>query len=118
MAEADAGETVVSSTVKDLVVGSGIAFEDRGQHNLKGVREPGDSSPCHVRSETHPPWMARPSATTAASPSVAFAWLPGRIALASAVYMAMPAKLSVSHLRGFPPDHEARAEPIAGLVGR
>jgi class 3 adenylate cyclase len=37
MAEADAGDTVVSSTVKDLVVGSGIAFEDRGEHHLKGV---------------------------------------------------------------------------------
>jgi class 3 adenylate cyclase len=37
MAEADAGETVVSSTVKDLVVGSGITFEDRGEHRLKGV---------------------------------------------------------------------------------
>jgi class 3 adenylate cyclase len=37
MAEADAGETVVSSTVRDLVVGSGITFEDRGEHNLKGV---------------------------------------------------------------------------------
>ena len=37
MAEAEAGETVVSSTVKDLVVGSGIAFEDRGEHHLKGV---------------------------------------------------------------------------------
>ena len=37
MAEADAGETVVSSTVKDLVVGSGITFEDRGEHPLKGV---------------------------------------------------------------------------------
>jgi hypothetical protein len=27
----------VSSTVKDLVVGSGIEFEDRGSHELKGV---------------------------------------------------------------------------------
>jgi hypothetical protein len=27
----------VSSTVRDLVVGSGITFEDRGEHNLKGV---------------------------------------------------------------------------------
>lgn len=35
-----AGEVLVSSTVKDLVVGSGIAFEDRGSHVLKGV--PGD----------------------------------------------------------------------------
>ena len=37
MAKADAGDTVVSSTVKDLVVGSGIAFEDRGEHQLRGV---------------------------------------------------------------------------------
>ncbi|MDP9325546.1 MAG: adenylate/guanylate cyclase domain-containing protein [Candidatus Dormibacteraeota bacterium] len=34
---AGAGEVLVSSTVKDLVVGSGIAFEDRGTHVLKGV---------------------------------------------------------------------------------
>lgn len=31
------GEILVSSTVKDLVVGSGIAFEDRGAHELRGV---------------------------------------------------------------------------------
>ncbi|MGB2941040.1 MAG: adenylate/guanylate cyclase domain-containing protein [Candidatus Dormiibacterota bacterium] len=31
------GEVLVSSTVKDLVVGSGINFEDRGTHALKGV---------------------------------------------------------------------------------
>src|SRR3954452_180917 len=37
MAEAGAGETVVSSTVKDLVVGSEITFLDRGEHSLKGV---------------------------------------------------------------------------------
>lgn len=34
---AGAGETVVSRTVRDLVVGSGIAFEERGRHELKGV---------------------------------------------------------------------------------
>ena len=34
---AEAREVLVSSTVKDLVVGSGIGFEDRGQHALKGV---------------------------------------------------------------------------------
>ena len=32
-----AGEVLVSSTVKDLVAGSGIAFDDRGEHELKGV---------------------------------------------------------------------------------
>ncbi len=31
------GEVLVSSTVKDLVSGSGIEFEDRGAHELKGV---------------------------------------------------------------------------------
>ena len=31
------GEVLVSSTVKDLVVGSGIEFSDRGEHELKGV---------------------------------------------------------------------------------
>ena len=31
------GEVLVSSTVKDLVVGSGIEFADRGRHELKGV---------------------------------------------------------------------------------
>jgi class 3 adenylate cyclase len=33
-------EVLVSSTVKDLVAGSGLAFEDRGEHVLKGVPEP------------------------------------------------------------------------------
>jgi pimeloyl-ACP methyl ester carboxylesterase len=32
-----AGETLVSSTVKDLVSGSGLRFQDRGTHVLKGV---------------------------------------------------------------------------------
>ena len=31
------GEVLVSGTVKDLVVGSGIEFADRGEHELKGV---------------------------------------------------------------------------------
>ena len=34
---AGAGEVLVSGTVKDLVAGSGIEFEDRGAHELKGV---------------------------------------------------------------------------------
>jgi len=34
---AAAGEVLVSSTVKDLVAGSGIQFDDRGEHQLKGV---------------------------------------------------------------------------------
>jgi class 3 adenylate cyclase len=31
------GEVLVSGTVKDLVAGSGFVFEDRGEHELKGV---------------------------------------------------------------------------------
>ena len=34
---ANAGEVLVSSTVKDLVAGSGLQFEDRGSHVLKGI---------------------------------------------------------------------------------
>jgi class 3 adenylate cyclase len=34
---AASGETLVSSTLKDLVVGSGIEFTERGEHQLKGV---------------------------------------------------------------------------------
>jgi pimeloyl-ACP methyl ester carboxylesterase len=36
-AAADPGEVLVSSTVKDLVAGSGLRFADRETHNLKGV---------------------------------------------------------------------------------
>lgn len=38
MAAAAPQEIVVTSTVKDLVTGSGIDFEDRGTHALKGVQ--------------------------------------------------------------------------------
>ena len=34
---AEAGEVLVSSTVRDLVAGSGLTFADRGVHALKGV---------------------------------------------------------------------------------
>jgi class 3 adenylate cyclase len=37
---AGSGEILVSRTVKDLVVGSEVTFEQRGQHQLKGI--PGD----------------------------------------------------------------------------
>jgi pimeloyl-ACP methyl ester carboxylesterase len=35
--KAGPGEVLASSTVKDLVAGSGLEFEDRGSHELKGV---------------------------------------------------------------------------------
>ena len=37
LAQAAPGEVLVSGTVKDLVAGSGIQFEERGVHQLKGV---------------------------------------------------------------------------------
>jgi len=37
---AEPGEILVSSTVKDLVAGSDLRFEARGEHRLKGVPEP------------------------------------------------------------------------------
>jgi len=33
-------EVLVSSTVRDLVAGSGLSFHDRGSHALKGLPEP------------------------------------------------------------------------------
>lgn len=54
---AESGEVLVSSTVKDLVVGSGLRFEDRGVAQLKGV--PGE---WHLYAlDTEPP--GRPAAT-------------------------------------------------------
>jgi class 3 adenylate cyclase len=38
LAKADANEILVSNTVRDLVAGSGIAFSDRGEFELKGLQ--------------------------------------------------------------------------------
>ena len=38
-AEAEPGEILVSSTVRDLVAGSGLEFDNRGEHELKGLSE-------------------------------------------------------------------------------
>ena len=39
LGRAGPSEVLVSSTVKDLVAGSGLAFADRGKHALKGVSD-------------------------------------------------------------------------------
>jgi class 3 adenylate cyclase len=39
MSLAGPGEVLVSATTRDLVAGSGLEFEDRGEHVLKGVEE-------------------------------------------------------------------------------
>lgn len=40
MSSAGAGDVLVSSTTRDLVAGSGLEFEDRGEHELKGIEGP------------------------------------------------------------------------------
>jgi class 3 adenylate cyclase/pimeloyl-ACP methyl ester carboxylesterase len=57
---ADAGEVLVSQTVKDLVAGTGLLLEDRGERELKGV--PGRwrlyaaaEAPPEVIAASHPP---------------------------------------------------------------
>ncbi len=37
MSRADAGEVLVSRTVRDLVIGSELTLSDRGEHELKGI---------------------------------------------------------------------------------
>jgi len=55
---ASPGEVLVSSTVKDLVVGSGIEFADRGTHELKGV--PGEWRLLAVADHRAAPRVAAP----------------------------------------------------------
>src|SRR3990172_5254233 len=57
MALAGPGEVLVSATVRDLAAGSGLTFDDRGSHELKGV--PG---------EWHVYAVARPGVTTEPPP--------------------------------------------------
>jgi class 3 adenylate cyclase len=40
LAIAGPGEVLVSSTLRDLVAGPGIGFDDRGEHTLKGIAGP------------------------------------------------------------------------------
>jgi class 3 adenylate cyclase len=40
MSEADAGQVVVTRTVKDLTAGSGLDFDDLGLRDLKGIPDP------------------------------------------------------------------------------
>ncbi len=39
MSQAGPGEVLVSSTVRGLVTGSGLSFEDAGEHELKQVSD-------------------------------------------------------------------------------
>lgn len=39
MSLAEPSEVLVSATTRDLVAGSGLDFEDRGEYELKGIEE-------------------------------------------------------------------------------
>jgi class 3 adenylate cyclase len=39
---AEPGEVLVSRTVRDLVAGSGLRFDERGRRLLRGLQEPMD----------------------------------------------------------------------------
>lgn len=53
MGQAGAGEVLVSGTTRDLVAGSGIGFDARGSHTLKGV--PGEWRLWQAQPEPDPP---------------------------------------------------------------
>jgi class 3 adenylate cyclase len=40
MSEAQGGEVLVTRTVRDLVAGSGLRFDELGERSLKGLSEP------------------------------------------------------------------------------
>jgi class 3 adenylate cyclase len=40
MEAAAGGEVLVSETVRDVVAGSNLRFQDRGLHELKGIEQP------------------------------------------------------------------------------
>jgi class 3 adenylate cyclase len=63
-AHADAGEILVSSTVADLVVGSGLRFTERGTHELRGV--PGEWKLLAVGEGGEPMTVTTERQTTAA----------------------------------------------------
>jgi YVTN family beta-propeller protein len=55
LGQAGPGEVLVSSTVKDLIAGSSLSFQDRGTHDLKGV--PGEWRLFALEQEALPPPM-------------------------------------------------------------
>jgi class 3 adenylate cyclase len=64
---AEPGQVLVSGTVKDIVVGSGLEFEDRGRHELKGV--PGEWPLYEVTHDSESPRPERAGTTAGTRPS-------------------------------------------------
>jgi class 3 adenylate cyclase len=59
------GEILVSGTVRDLLLGSDVKFEDRGRHHLKGVE--GDWQLFALKDEPAASGSGRPRHTPAAA---------------------------------------------------
>ena len=83
---AESGEVLVSSVVRDLVLGSPLQFEDRGRHQLKGV--PGEWQLLAVTGESH----VRATAPRPASPIAPNAELASPVDLAAARVARMAAQ--------------------------
>ena len=78
---AGAGEVLVSSTVRDLVAGSGIQFEDRGEHELRVSRAVGGSTQRRCSDQSSRRFRAVVRATTSSSAGCqrpVDSWPPGR----------------------------------------
>ena len=67
MATARPGEVITSATVKDVVVGSGLEFEDRGAHVLRGV--PGEWTLYAITGDAERPSMATAAPAEGVAPS-------------------------------------------------
>jgi len=105
---AEQNDVIVSQTVHDLVVGSGITFHDCGAHELRGIPESGGSSPSQTAEEL-PTSVAAARQTPAPPPpdplTAAASWrtargLPG-----------LPGTLSEAEQPGSPCGYRKRARP-------
>ena len=93
MAQANAGEVLVSGTLSELVAGSDLSFEDRGQHELKGV--PGSWRIMRVAA---PPLSAEPAAEPA--PRATLARRPVVIGAAAGMLVVLVGALALLAGRG------------------
>ena len=109
MSLASSGEVWVSGTVRDLMAGSDVRFEDRGVHQLKGV--PGD---WHLYSVDAPP-SAEPSPEEAAeAPAERRSWLAAHQRLATLISLGVVVALVAALIVAWQGDGEGPALDLRG----
>ena len=101
---ANPGEVLVSGTVKDLVVGSGIKFSERGEHELKGV--PGSWN-CSLSRLDRPGGMCRSRSLMLRAPR----WVGIPYCVADSKLRLPPPAGSVSHTGSAVPATQGDARP-------